>query len=105
MWSNGLRNPAVRAFVSAVNDSDRDRFDKVLAFGATMSDDGSDQDLDEWVRKEIFAADGRMDVESEEEDGLRLVVMFTNSKWGTMRTNWSFTVEDGRVTRFDTEQA
>ncbi|OIJ92293.1 nuclear transport factor 2 family protein [Streptomyces monashensis] len=98
-------NPTVQAFVSAVNAGDRDSFDAVLAPDATMSDDGTDRDLAAWVDKEIFSADGRMDIESESDGGLELVATFTNSTWGAMRTAWRFTVDDGRITRFETGQA
>ncbi len=46
-----------------------------------------------------------MDVESESEDGRSLVVDYRNDTYGTMRTTWQFTVEDGRVSRFETGQA
>lgn len=51
-----LTDPAVRAFVSAVNAGDRDAFRAVLTPDATMSDDGSDRDLHAWAEREIFSA-------------------------------------------------
>src|SRR5215218_2120988 len=60
-----LADPVVRAFVAAVNAGDRDAFFALLAPGATMSDDGSERNLEEWVDREIFSSDGRMEVESE----------------------------------------
>ncbi|WP_216216826.1 nuclear transport factor 2 family protein [Amycolatopsis aidingensis] len=98
-------NPTVRAFVTAINTGDRDAFDSLLAPGAAMSDDGTDRNLDSWVDQEIFSAEGRMDVESESDDGRALIARFTNSSWGTMRTRWHFTINDGTITRFDTGQA
>ncbi|GAA4533929.1 nuclear transport factor 2 family protein [Amycolatopsis samaneae] len=98
-------DPVVRDFVAAINAGDRAAFDALLAGDATMSDDGTDRDLAAWVDKEIFSADGRMAVESEEDGGRELVATFTNSTWGAMRTRWRFTVRDGRITRFDTGQA
>ncbi|MGD3105370.1 nuclear transport factor 2 family protein [Streptomyces sp. YGL11-2] len=95
----------MQAFVNAINAGDRDGFDALLTPDATMSDDGTDRDLTAWVDKEIFSADGRMDIESESADGLELVATFTNSTWGAMRTAWRFTVDDGRISRFDTGQA
>lgn len=70
-----------------------------------MSDDGSERDLAAWVDKEIFSADGRMDVESASDGGRALTATFTNSTYGTMRTRWAFTVTDGRISRFETGQA
>ncbi|WP_017594376.1 nuclear transport factor 2 family protein [Nocardiopsis potens] len=98
-------DPVVRAFVDAVNSGDRDAFYALLAPGATMTDDGSERDLDQWVDREIFSSDGRMNVESESDGGRDLVAAYTNSTWGTMRTRWRFTVDGGRITRFDTGQA
>ena len=100
-----LSDPVVRKFAEAVNAGDRDRFFALLTEDATMSDDGSDRDLEEWVDREIFSADGRMEVESQSDDGRSLVVNYTNSTYGTMRTDWKFTIESGKVARFETGQA
>ncbi|MGW0764700.1 nuclear transport factor 2 family protein [Streptomyces sp. NPDC002671] len=101
-----LSDPAVRAFVSAVNDHDRARFKALLTADATMADDGADRDLDEWIDREIFASNGHMEVDKELKGGRALVAHYRNDAWGEMRTRWSFTVEDdGRISRFETEQA
>jgi hypothetical protein len=100
-----LTDPVVGAFVAAINDGDRPAFDALLAPGVTMSDDGTDRDVADWTEREIFAADGRMTVESEHDDGTALVATFTNSTWGAMRTRWRFTIENGTITRFETGQA
>lgn len=100
-----LADPAVRAFVAAVNAGDREAFYATLAPGATMSDNGTERDLDEWVDREIFSSDGHMDVESESEDGRALAVRYSNSTYGEMRTAWNFTVEGDKVSRFETGQA
>ncbi|WP_405792175.1 nuclear transport factor 2 family protein [Streptomyces sp. NBC_01506] len=98
-------DPAVAAFVAAINGGNRDAFFAVLTPDATMSDDGSARDLAAWVDKEIFSADGRMDIETASDEGRALTATFTNSTYGTMRTRWAFTVTDGRISRFDTGQA
>lgn len=98
-------DPAVAAFVSAINGGNRDAFFAVLAPDATMSDDGSERDLASWVDKEIFTAGGRMDVETADDEGRALTATFTNSTYGAMRTRWGFTVTDGRVSHFETGQA
>ncbi|MFC8915994.1 nuclear transport factor 2 family protein [Streptomyces sp. NPDC047821] len=100
-----LSDPAVRAFVAAVNAGDQQAFYAALAPGATMSDDGSDRDLRQWAEREIFSANGHMDVESQQADGLALVARYRNDTWGEMRTAWRFVVEDGKVGRFETGQA
>lgn len=98
-------DPAVAAFISAINGGNRDAFFAVLTPDATMSDDGSERDLAAWVDKEIFSAGGRMEIETASDDGRALTATFTNSTYGTMRTRWAFTVTDGRISRFETGQA
>ncbi|MFD7440787.1 nuclear transport factor 2 family protein [Streptomyces sp. NPDC059909] len=100
-----LSDPAVRAFVKAVNANDRDAFMATLTPDATMSDDGSERDLDDWTDKEIFSSRGHMEIESESDEGRTLVVRYRNETWGEMRTKWKFTVENGKIARFDTGQA
>ncbi|MFJ2782923.1 nuclear transport factor 2 family protein [Streptomyces sp. NPDC093249] len=100
-----LSDPAVRAFVTALNANDRAAFRGALAPGATMSDDGSDRDLAEWTEREVFSSGGHMEIESEADGGLELVALYRNDTWGEMRTSWRFTVTDGAVARFETGQA
>ncbi|MFJ4470755.1 nuclear transport factor 2 family protein [Streptomyces sp. NPDC089424] len=101
-----LSDPAVRAFVSAVNAHDRQAFLSLLAPGATMADDGTDRDLDDWIDREIFSSHGHMDVDNESNGGRSLIARYRNDTWGEMRTRWSFSVDDdGRITRFETGQA
>ncbi|KOV71060.1 nuclear transport factor 2 family protein [Streptomyces sp. MMG1121] len=101
-----LSDPAVRAFVNAVNAHDREGFMQLLAPGATMSDDGSDRDLADWIDREIFSSNGHLDVERESDGGRSLVARYRNDTWGEMRTAWRFTVEsDERISRFETGQA
>ncbi|MEV4615333.1 nuclear transport factor 2 family protein [Kitasatospora sp. NPDC049258] len=100
-----LSQPAVRTLVAAINAGDREAFAAALTPDATMSDDGSDRDLAEWTDREIFSSRGRMDVQTEKDGGLALVANFRNDTWGEMRTAWRFTVDGGKVSRFDTGQA
>ncbi|MFE6225991.1 MULTISPECIES: DUF4440 domain-containing protein [unclassified Streptomyces] len=100
-----LNDPAVAAFVDALNAGDREALHAVLTPDATMADDGTDRDLNAWLEKEVFSSDGRMDVESASPDGRVLTASYTNSTWGTMRTRWSFTVTGDRISRFETGQA
>jgi hypothetical protein len=102
---NQLADPVVRKFVEAVNARDRDAFFALLTEDAAMSDDGSERDLEEWVDREIFSSDGRMEVASQSDDGRSLAVDYTNSTYGTMRTDWKFTVEGDKIARFETGQA
>lgn len=100
-----LSDPTVRALVTAINAGDRAAFLALLTEGATMSDDGSDRDLAEWIDKEIFSSRGHMEVQTESDGGRALIANFRNETWGEMRTAWRFTVEDGKVSRFETGQA
>ncbi|MEU3981771.1 nuclear transport factor 2 family protein [Streptomyces sp. NPDC026672] len=101
-----LSDPAVRAFVTAVNAHDREGFLAILAPGATMADDGSDRDLAEWIDREIFSSHGHLEVDNESRDGRALVARYSNDTWGEMRTAWSFTITpDGHIARFETGQA
>ena len=95
--TESLTDPSVRAFVAAVNAGDKDAFYAALAENATMFDDGSERDLDQSVESEIFSTDGSMEVDSEDDDGRALIVNYTNSKWGSMRTSWKFSASDGKI--------
>ncbi|MFD9355510.1 nuclear transport factor 2 family protein [Streptomyces sp. NPDC060031] len=101
-----LSDPAVRAFVAAVNAGDQGAFQALLTPDATMSDDGSDRDLAQWAEKEVFSSGGHMAVASESDGGRALVVDYRNDTWGEMRTAWRFDVTaDDRISRFETGQA
>ncbi|MER7841245.1 nuclear transport factor 2 family protein [Streptomyces sp. NPDC096040] len=101
-----LSDPAVRAFVTAVNAGDPGRLRDVLTPDATMADDGSDRNLDEWMDREIFSSHGHLDVDNESDGGRSLLAHYRNDAWGEMVTRWTFTVEDdGRISRFETGQA
>jgi hypothetical protein len=100
-----LSDPTVRSVVEAINAGDRDAFLAAFSEGATMSDDGSDRDFRDWIDREIFTAGGHMDVESESDDGRRLIARYRNDTYGEMRTTWRFVVEGGRISRMETGQA
>ncbi|MGW6020636.1 nuclear transport factor 2 family protein [Streptomyces sp. NPDC055099] len=102
---NRLADPTVRAFVTAVNAHDEAAFRAVLTPDATMADDGSARDVADWADREIFSSHGHMDVESEADGGRTLLVSYRNDTWGEMRTKWQFTVDGGKVSRFETGQA
>ncbi|MGW0902141.1 nuclear transport factor 2 family protein [Streptomyces sp. NPDC002853] len=102
---NRLADPTVQAFVTAVNAHDEAAFRAVLTPDVTMSDDGSDRDVADWADREIFSSNGHMEVESEADGGRALIVSYRNDTWGEMRTKWLFTVDGGKVSRFETGQA
>jgi hypothetical protein len=78
-----LADPVVRQFVEAVNAGDRDAFFALLTPNASMSDDGTERELEEWVDREVFSSEGRMEVESQSDDGRSLIVNYTNSTLGS----------------------
>lgn len=103
--SSQLADPAVRAFVQALNTHDRAALRETMTAGPTMTDDGEPRVLGQWLSREVFDSNGRMDVASQSVDGLDLVAYFTNDRWGTMRTRWHFVTAEGKVSHFDTGQA
>jgi hypothetical protein len=100
-----MSNPVVKRFIAALNTGDKAAFFDLLTPDATMSDDGTERDLREWTEREIFSANGHMDVESESADGLSLIANYSNSTWGDMRTRWRFDLSGERIARFETGQA
>jgi hypothetical protein len=103
--SNQPSNPAVARLVAAINDGDRDAFLAVLAPGATLTDDGNQRVLSEWIDREIFAVHGHLTVEREESGGLRILASYRNDTWGQMSTFWRFQVTGDKISRIDTGQA
>lgn len=101
-----LTNPTVQALVTAINAGDRESFFATLAAGATLSDDGIEHDLVRWADQEIFSANGQMvHVLSQSAEGTSLVADYRNDIYGTMRTAWTFTVTDGKISRIEAGQA
>ncbi|MPZ61081.1 MAG: nuclear transport factor 2 family protein [Propionibacteriales bacterium] len=100
-----LSDATVRAVVTALNAGDKEEFLAAFTPDATMSDDGTDRDFEEWIDREIFSSGGHLEVESQSGDGRSLVARYRNDTWGEMRTSWMFTVVDGKVSRMETGQA
>ncbi|MEV4502546.1 nuclear transport factor 2 family protein [Streptomyces klenkii] len=98
-------DPVVAKFVDALNTGDSNGLFSLLTPDATMSDDGTDRDLRNWLQSEAFGSNGRMDVESVADGGTALVAIYTNDRWGAMRTAWRFTVSGDKISRFETGQA
>ncbi|MFE6687596.1 nuclear transport factor 2 family protein [Streptomyces sp. NPDC057743] len=98
-------DPVVAKFVDALNTGDSTGLFDLLTPDATMSDDGTDRDLRNWLQSEAFGSNGRMDVESVADGGTALVANYTNDRWGAMRTAWRFTVSGDKISRFETGQA
>ena len=105
MTSQEPSSPAVRRLVAAINDGDREAFLALLTPDATLTDDGNPRSLTDWIDREIFSVHGHMNVEREEEDGLRLLARYRNDTWGEMSTFWRFQVVGDKISRIDTGQA
>jgi hypothetical protein len=103
--SEQVTDPAVQALIAAINAGDRAAFFAALAPGATMSDDGTDRDVAGWADREIFTVHGHLEVVSASDGGRSLIAAYRNDTWGEMRTRWSFTMTDGKISRFETGQA
>ena len=100
-----LSDPAVRSVAAAINAGDREAFLASFTADPTMSDDGSERDFQAWIDREIFDANGHMEVESQSADGRSLIARYRNDTYGEMRTSWTFVVEGDRVRRLETGQA
>ena len=105
MAANDVTERAVRALIAAINAGDREAFFAALTPDATMSDDGTDRDLASWADREIFTGHGHLDVISAQDGGRSLIAAYRNDTWGEMRTRWTFTIADGKISRFETGQA
>lgn len=98
-------DPMVQLLVDAINDGDRDAFLGLLAEDATLSDDGTERDLQGWVDREIFTSNGHLEVVSVSDGGTTLLADYRNDTYGTMRTRWSFQVTGDRISRIEAGQA
>ena len=105
MAADDVTEPAVQALIDAINAGDRTAFSALLTPGATMSDDGTDRGLAGWADREIFTVHGHLDVVSARDGGRSLIAAYRNDTWGEMRTRWAFTINGGKVARFETGQA
>jgi hypothetical protein len=105
MPTSELVDPAVRAFVTALNANDPKAVRAAMTEDATMTDDGTPRLLGDWLQREVYDTHGRMDVTHQSSDGRNLIADYTNEQWGTMTTRWHFDVLDDRVAHFDTGQA
>jgi hypothetical protein len=77
----------------------------VLTPDATLSDDGTQRNLGQWIDREIFTANGHFTLEREEPGGLAMRVRFRNDTWGEMSTFWRFEVDGDKISGIETGQA
>jgi hypothetical protein len=95
-----LTNPVVRSVILALRDGDTKRFFAAFAPSAKLTDDGHAEPFQEWVKRELLRAHGRLDVEREGRAGLEVSGRFHSDQWD-MATVWRFRIIDGRVHRLD----
>lgn len=100
-----LTIPVVRDLVTAIDAGNRQGFLDQLTPDASLSDDGRDRVLTDWIDKEIFTVNGKMTVDHEERGGLRLLAHFRNDTWGDMSTFWQFELSGDKIRRIETGQA
>ena len=106
MEINQLHNPIVRAALTAVNAGDRATWLSMFSPNAILTDDGNRRHYAEWSDTELFGkGNGRIiNVESEQAGGLTIHTLFHSNVWGEFNTFWTFSVEDGKITRLDVGQ-
>lgn len=63
MKSEELTNPVVRAVVIAMRNGDQEAFFAGFSPSAKLTDDSHPQPLVEWADREIFRANGHIDLE------------------------------------------
>ena len=78
MPTSELVDPAVRAFVDALNANDPAAVRAAMTENATMTDDGTARELSQWLEREAFDEHGRMDVTQQSPDGRDLLVDFAH---------------------------
>ena len=100
MKTEELTNPVVRAMVTAMHNGDRKAFFALFAPPAKLTDDGNPVPLTEWVDREIFAAHGRLYVETEDRGGLELTGRFESDMWD-MLTVWQFEIINEHIQRLN----
>ena len=100
-----LSNSVVAKLVTAINDGNRAAFLAQLTPDATLTDDGTERTVGDWIDREIFTVNGHMTVDREEDHGLRLYARYRNDTWGAMSTVWRFHLSGGKISRIETGQA
>ena len=98
-------NPVVSRLIEAINSGDREGFLATLTPNATLSDDGTQRKLTDWIDREIFTANGHFTLQDADEDGLSMRVRFRNDTWGEMSTYWRFEVTGDKISKIETGQA
>ncbi|UFQ99890.1 nuclear transport factor 2 family protein [Streptomyces sp. Go40/10] len=98
-------NPVVAQFVDTLNAGDSSGFFDLLTSDAIISDDGADRDIRKWAGSEAFGSNGHLHIESITDGGTELVAIYSNTRWGTRRSAWRFTVSGGKISRVQTKSA
>src|ERR687898_110095 len=100
MKTEELTNPVVREMITAMHNGDRKEFFALFSPSAKLTDDANSVPLIECVDREIVGAYGRLYLESEDRDGLKLTRRFESDMWD-MLTVWRFEIINERIQCLD----
>ncbi len=106
MTLDELSLPIVRAAIEAVNSRNRQAWLALFAADATLTDDGSPHDVQQWADSELFGQyHCRINaIDRKENNGTLIHSDFHSERWGDLKTFWKFTLENDKITRLDVGQ-
>ena len=104
MYHIDLSQPVVRGIKTAVAQRHRRAIQDLLAPDAALTDDGESFAPMAWIDREVFDADGRLQIAAERDGGLTLLGRFLSREWN-LGTEWRFTLAGDRVARLDVRAA
>ena len=101
-----LTNPLVKAAIEAMNAGDDQRWFRLFADGAILTDDDNARDFTEWSDSELFGTDKAymMSIDRVEENGLTIYGKFHSDRWGEFETFMKFKVQGNKIIRLDVGQ-
>jgi hypothetical protein len=105
MLTDGLTNPTVKAAIEALQKGDRLAWSALFEPDATLYDDGSPRNLQEFTR-EALGHERFTSLDRVTNDGLNLVGRFHSEKWGDFSSYFNFRLSPaGKIARLDIGQA
>ena len=100
-----LKNPIVRAAISALQKGDREAWTALFEAGAELIDDGAPRDLGRFTR-EALGKERFTSIDVEENDGLDLIGEFHSDRWGDFRSYFRVELSPGgKIRRLHIGQA
>ena len=101
----GSVDTTVKDMIGAVNGQDRDACLALCSPDATVSDRGTEHDVQEWFDREFFDSNGHLEVDVLGPDGLSVIGSHRNDTRDEKRTHWKFTLRGGKISRIETGEA